>query len=164
MVRYFVLYKSRICSAKIPKSVRNRSNLTWLILIVYYHWMIFKLGVVSGTLNRCTLDRNVIHVLVCLFACFWKYVLHTWILHFLHAHTRITCSYVHLYIFILYNIEIDLYYMTIMFLVYLMIFCILLVTFGIFCGIITHMEQTCHFRCQKRGLPHGECPGRAHGK
>ena len=31
-------------------------------------------------------------------------------------------------------------------------------------NLLTHMEQTCHFRCKKRGLPHGECPGRAHGQ
>ena len=86
---------------------------------------------------------------VCLLV-FWKYVLHTCILH-THTHG-------------LHNIYICNLYSTItkrFFLIGLIICCILLVTFGIFRGIITHMEQTCDFRCQKRGLPHGECPGRA---
>lgn len=113
--------------------------------------MIFKLGAVSGTLNRCTLDRDVLHALVCLFACFLE--VRTAYMYFAHTHTHG-----------LHNIYICNLYSTItkrFFLIGLIICCILLVTFGIFRGIITHMEQTCDFRCQKRGLPHGECPGRA---
>lgn len=92
----FVLFKSRICSAKIPKSI-NRSNLGWFMLIVYDHWMIFKLGVVSGTLNRCSLDRDVIHALVCLFGCFLE--VRTAYMYFAHTHTD------YIFIFAIYTLQ-----------------------------------------------------------
>ena len=149
----FVLFKSRICSAKIPKSIGNRSNLGWFM---HVHadcvWSLNDFQVRSGIrytqqMHSWSWCASCVGLFVCLF--FGS----TYCIHVFCTHTHG-----------LHNIYICNLYSTItkrFFLIGLIICCILLVTFGIFRGIITHMEQTCDFRCQKRGLPHCECPGRA---
>lgn len=96
---------------KIPKSIRDRSNLTCFMLTVYDVIIDWFSSYIEGI--RYTEQMHswswcdsmwFVRWFVCLLACFWKYVLHRCTL---HTHTQ--TDYIFIFAFILYNNKLFFY-------------------------------------------------------